>query len=67
MPGRWQIVDAPDPAGWTHIRLMLDSEMLAKMLIFGLGTDCEILDPPALAQSVAADASRLVSHIATQR
>lgn len=63
MPGRWQILDEPDGDGWLHVRLMLDSEMLAKMLIFGLGTDGEVLDPPELRQAVAKDAARLAQHL----
>lgn len=61
-PGRWEAVGAPDNAGWITLRLMLDSALMAKMLVFGLGSFAEVLDPPELPEAVLADARSLMQQ-----
>lgn len=61
-PGRWQAVGAADSAGWVTLRLMLDSALMARMLVFGLGSLAEVLDPPELLEAVIADARNLLQQ-----
>lgn len=64
MTGRWQRSDEGNEAeNGVTLRLMMESELMAKMLIFGLGSDVVILDPPELAQAVLSDAHDLVEHL----
>lgn len=63
LPGRWQVIDAADARGWETIEVVMDSPQLAKMLVFGLGTQAEVLAPSALAQAVLADAQALIDHL----
>lgn len=62
LPGRWEILDEVDGAQWVTLRLMMDSLLMAKMLVFGLGTLCEVLEPPDLAKAVLTDACALVER-----
>jgi predicted DNA-binding transcriptional regulator YafY len=62
MPGRCEVV-GEDERGWFALHLMMDSPLLAKMLLFGLGRDCEVIDPPELRAMVLADAADLVDHL----
>lgn len=55
-PGRWQVVGDTDSDGWQTLQVVMDSPQLAKMLVFGLGTYGQVIDPPDLAESVRADA-----------
>lgn len=62
IPGRWTIEGEPDDRGWVTIGLMMDSPIMAKMLVFGLGMFCEVLAPVELASEVMAAARELVTH-----
>lgn len=62
MPGRWEEIDEANEAGWVTLRMMMDSELMGKMLVFGLGSLCEVVDPPDLADAVLADARALVER-----
>lgn len=62
-PGRWQILEEHDEAKKVTIRLMVDSEPLIKLLILGLGEDCEVLDPPDLAEFIIEDTERLLRYM----
>lgn len=55
-PGRWQLIDTPDSEGWQVIQVVMDSPQLAKMLVFGLGAQGQVISPPDLLASVRADA-----------
>jgi predicted DNA-binding transcriptional regulator YafY len=59
-PGRWQLLGDPDADGWQTLRVVMDSPQLAKMLVFGLGVQGQVIDPPDLADSVRADARALL-------
>jgi len=60
-PGRWQLLGAPDSDGWQTLQVVMDSPQLAKMLVFGLGTQGQVITPPDLAESVRADARALLN------
>ena len=64
LPGRWEVVEEAGSAGWTTLRLMMDSAQLAQMLVFGLGTDAIVIDPPELATDVLAAAHEIIRHLA---
>lgn len=65
--GRWRIVDEADPRGWVTFDLALDAEVLAAMLVFGLGTAVEVVAPQSLVEMVLRDARMVVQHLeATQ-
>lgn len=50
-PGRSQIQEEMVD-GWLQIRIQMDTMDLAKMLVFGLGNQCEIIEPPDLRDAV---------------
>jgi len=57
----------PSAIGWICLRIMLDSSLLAKMLVFGLGRDCRVVEPPDLAQAVLEDARVVSDHLSASR
>lgn len=64
MPGRWEMdADAGD-GGWKTISLSMDSDLQAKMLIFGLSGFVEILEPCELKKAVAAQARDILEQLA---
>jgi predicted DNA-binding transcriptional regulator YafY len=62
VPGRWEILNEGDEEGWVTLRVVMDSHIMAKMMIFGIGPLCEVLDPPGLVAEVAADAQTFLQH-----
>jgi predicted DNA-binding transcriptional regulator YafY len=63
MPGRWKAVGRPDKDGWITISLTLDSDLLAKMLVFGLVGFVEVIEPPELREAVSEQARALLQHL----
>lgn len=63
LSGRWQIIDEADAAGWLTFRLALESPLLAKMLVFGLGAAVQVIAPPELASAVLTEARALVERL----
>jgi len=61
-PGRNIIIDT-DSNAWSTVRFQMESAELAKMLVFGLGTQCEVLEPPALKETVAEACRALLGHL----
>ncbi len=59
-PGRNQ-AHAADADGWVTIQFELESELLAKMLVFGLGTHCEVITPATLRAAVKAGCQSLLA------
>jgi predicted DNA-binding transcriptional regulator YafY len=59
-PGRWELDDGQDKKGWLTISVRLDSDVLAKMLVFGLAGFVEVLEPPELEPAVLAQARSLL-------
>ena len=64
MPGRWELVQAADEKGWITLSLMMDTDLLAKMLVFGLAGFVEVISPAELTESVAAHAREVLQHLA---
>src|SRR5215216_2583312 len=63
MPGRWEFVAEADERGWITLSLVMESDMLAKMLAFGLAGNVEVLSPPELSGSVLSQARTLIEHL----
>ena len=63
MSGRWEALADADDAGWVTMRLMLDSDVLAKMLVFGLAGFVEVVEPAELKASVLAQARVLLDQL----
>ena len=55
-------LDVPDPDGWLHVRVSLDwpNEVVSQVL--AVGPDCELLEPAALRERIAAQARRVAGH-----
>lgn len=66
-PGRWQIVNDDRDDQWVDIRIMMESPMLAKMLVFALGEMCVILKPDDLAADILRDARAVVARLSPGR
>jgi predicted DNA-binding transcriptional regulator YafY len=66
MPGRWK-VDAKNEDVWVTVHLKMDSPLLAKMLVFGLGTFAEVIAPAELAEAVFSDAQELVHRLSSKQ
>lgn len=64
LPGRWEQVSDADDRGWTTISLSMDSELLAKMLVFGLSGFVEVVEPIKLKEAVAAQARDVLEQLA---
>jgi predicted DNA-binding transcriptional regulator YafY len=60
MPGRWELVAEADERGWLTVSLSMDSDMLAKMLVFGLAGSAEVVEPLELKEAVIAQARRVL-------
>lgn len=60
VPGRYDMLEAPDSDDWLTVRFHLESMELAKMLIFGLGRDVSVIDPPELREAVLQTAREIV-------
>jgi predicted DNA-binding transcriptional regulator YafY len=63
-PGRWEELEAGSETSWTTLRLAMDSPLLAKMLVFGLGAFAEVLAPSELAEEVLTDARETAQRLA---
>ncbi len=62
MPGRYQVDETPDAAGWLTVRFDVESMDLALMLVFGLGRQAEIVEPPELKEAVLRMAREMIDH-----
>ncbi len=51
--------------GWMTISLTMDSELLAKMLVFGLAGFVEVVEPTELKDAVVAKARDVLEHLAS--
>jgi predicted DNA-binding transcriptional regulator YafY len=52
MPGHFQISWTNPQNGWKTLHFQVESIDLAKMLVFGLGNQADILDPPELREAM---------------
>ena len=65
MPGRWQNVIDAEEKEWVTLSLVMDSDLLAKMLVFGLAGFVEVISPPELKESVLTQARLVLKHFGT--
>ncbi|MCB9149683.1 MAG: YafY family transcriptional regulator [Caldilineaceae bacterium] len=63
VPGRNTLLEE-DAEGWLTVRLQLDNEELAKMLVFGLGAAGQVVEPATLKEHVQGACRRLLDHMA---
>lgn len=61
MPGRWELIKDADDKGWMTLSLTMDSDLLAKMLVFGLVGFVEVVEPAELKDAVVAKARECLS------
>ena len=64
MPGRWELVTTGGDQGWSTMSLSMDSDLLAKMIVFGLSGFVEVVGPIELKEAVAAQAREVLEHLA---
>ncbi len=64
MPGRWELIKDADDKGWMTLSLTMDSDLLAKMLVFGLVGFVEVVEPAELKDAVVAKARDVLEHLA---
>jgi predicted DNA-binding transcriptional regulator YafY len=60
VPGRYQVDETPDAEGWLTVRFDLESMDLAQMLVFGLGQQAVIVEPPELREAVLSGAREII-------
>jgi predicted DNA-binding transcriptional regulator YafY len=65
MPGRWELINDANDKGWMTISLTMDSDLLAKMLVFGLSGFVEVVEPTELKDAVVAKARDVLEHLAS--
>jgi predicted DNA-binding transcriptional regulator YafY len=65
MPGRWEQVTDVDEKGWTTMFLSMDSDLMARMLVFGLSGSVEVVEPIELKEAVAAQAREVLEQLAS--
>jgi len=63
MPGRWELIKDANDKGWMTISLTMDSDILAKMLVFGLAGFVEVVEPTELRDAVVAKARDVLEHL----
>lgn len=64
MPGRWELIEDANDKGWVTLSLTMDSDLLAKMLVFGLVGFVEVVEPAELKDAVVAKARDVLEHLA---
>lgn len=64
VPGRVRALPPRADDTWLHVEVLFDAPALAQMLVFGLGTDCEVLAPIELRAAVLDQARALVASLA---
>lgn len=64
MPGRWELSADADDKGWKTISLSMDSDVQARMLVFGLTGFVEVLEPGELKKAVATQAREILKLLA---
>jgi predicted DNA-binding transcriptional regulator YafY len=63
LPGRWEVLAGADEVGWVTLSIILDSDVLARMLVFGLAGFVQVVEPVELKESVLAQAGLLLEHL----
>lgn len=62
VPGRYQSIESPDADDWITVKFQVESIELAKMLIFGLGGQTIIIEPPELQDAILTTAREFVNN-----
>lgn len=62
MPGRYRVTRRDDGSDWLTLHFELESVELARMLVFELGRDAQVIEPRSLWESVLQTARELVEH-----
>ena len=62
VPGRYQVHDTSDAAGWLTVHFDLESLDLAKMLVFGLGRQAMVVEPLELKEAVLNTAREIIER-----
>jgi predicted DNA-binding transcriptional regulator YafY len=62
-PGRSEVLAEDTASGWLTIRLNVDAPELADMLVFGLGAQCEVIEPEALRGRVRQAALAIIDRM----
>lgn len=63
LPGRWRLVTDAGDQGWSTVSLALDSDLLAKMLVFGLGRYVEVVEPVELKEATVAQVREVLEQL----
>jgi len=61
-PGRFHIIEPADETGWPTVKIHMESVELAKMLVFGLGKDAEVVEPKELQLAVVEAAREILER-----
>jgi predicted DNA-binding transcriptional regulator YafY len=59
-PGRCQILAPADADGWLTAQIRMESAGLARMIVFGLGKQGQVIEPPELREAVLQTARDLL-------
>lgn len=62
VPGRYQPLEPPAADGWIMVKFDLESADLAKMLVFGLGGQAIVIEPPELQEAILSTAREIFTH-----
>lgn len=62
MPGRYRITEPDRGDGWLTLYFEVESVELARMLVFELGHDAQVIEPHSLWESVLRMAREIVEH-----
>lgn len=62
VPGRCDVLSTSPEDGWVTAHFHLDSLDLAKMLVFGLGKQGEVIEPPELQEAVQTAAREVIEQ-----
>ncbi len=63
VPGRYHVTETPDADGWHSVHFHLESLDFAKMLVFGLGAQAEIVEPAELKEAVLSTAREIIERV----
>lgn len=63
MPGRWKLIKETNDKEWKTISLKMDSELMAKMLVFGLAGFVEVVEPDELKKAVVTQAREILEQL----
>jgi predicted DNA-binding transcriptional regulator YafY len=63
MPGRWELITDVEDKRWATVSLSMDTDLLAKMLVFGLSGYVEVVEPLELKEAVVAQAREVLEQL----